>query len=468
MNLVRKLKYAAWVGLTVLAPLAATSANAQVSGAIFTTNGDEVPVNMNIYPAKSAVYLNGGPRTENGSLLTDGTYYYQVTAPNGMLLSTDDASCRQVQVTAGRFAGPVDVGGCQHAAGPTSTNGGIGVQLIPYDDTPNAGGEYKVWLISQEPGCVTSVTANIIKFKNSCTKTDNFKVEVEDDGGQCTTCGTDTSRLIGGVKYYDANANGIWEMETEVPVPGVVINVFLSGSDLADFTMPTDPSGAWVQQLTVGSPFKVCEVMPLGTWRQTGPLLGAQTTTAIAVEGVCWEGVATSNDIALDFGNLCLGAGNGHTLGFWQNKNGQALITATHIAALVGYNLKNANGSNFDPASKAALGKWLTQGSATNMANMLSVQLAAMYLNTTALPSPASTSALIYAPGTVSANALGYATLSAVMAEANASLAANPVTVAASAARDLQTALKNALDAGNNNLNFVQATACAVEYPVVQ
>jgi hypothetical protein len=457
------------LGFAMLAPLVATSAFAQVSGAIFTTNDAEVPVNMNIYPSKDVVYLNGGPRVEGStaSALPDGVYYFQVTEPNGALLSTDNAECRQVRVTDGRFAADTPVGSCPHASGAASVNGGVGIQLVPYNTTSNAGGEYKVWLISQAEGCVKSVEGAVLKFKNSCTKTDNFKVEEEDDP-TCTTCGTENKRTIGGVKYYDANANSTFD-ETEATVAGVVINVFLSGNDVADYTMPTDESGAWLQQLTVNTPYKVCEVMPLGTWMQTGPATGSTTTTGTAVEGVCWEGIASANDFELDFGNLCLGAGNGHTLGFWQNKNGQALITSTMLATLsTTYNLKNAAGGDFDTNQKSALGKFLTSASATNMANMLSAQLAAMYLNTVALNPAASTSALIYAPGTASANPLGFATLGAVMAEANASLAANPLTIADSPARTLQTALKNALDKGNNNLNFVQATACAVTYPAVQ
>ena len=48
----------------------------------------------------------------------------------------------------------------------------------------------------------------------------------------------------------------------------------------------------------------------------------------------------------LNFGNVCIGAGGGHTLGFWSNKNGQALFGTDDLAAMVGgLNLRNANGS---------------------------------------------------------------------------------------------------------------------------
>jgi hypothetical protein len=73
-------------------------------------------------------------------------------------------------------------------------------------------------------------------------------------------------------------------------------------------------------------------------------------------------------------------------------------------------------------------------------------------------------SALIYAPGTMSANALGFATVGAVLAEANTSLGANPSTPSGHPARAYQEALKNALDNANNNKTFVQATPCPFSF----
>jgi hypothetical protein len=92
------------------------------------------------------------------------------------------------------------------------------------------------------------------------------------------------------------------------------------------------------------------------------------------------------------------------------------------------------------------------------MAYMLSAQLAAMQLNVEA--GFVSTGALIYAPGTTSANALGYATVGAIIAEANTTLCANGSVLADNPERAHQEALKNALDNANNNLTFVQGTPC--------
>ncbi len=58
-----------------------------------------------------------------------------------------------------------------------------------YDDTPNNGHVYKVW-VSKDPS-----------FPSPESKTDNFKVGVQEPplGGICVK------------KFYDANGNGIWD-----------------------------------------------------------------------------------------------------------------------------------------------------------------------------------------------------------------------------------------------------------------
>ena len=93
---------------------------------------------------------------------------------------------------------------------------------------------------------------------------------------------------------------------------------------------------------------------------------------------------------------------------------------------------------------------------------MLSAQLAAMKLNV--FNGSVNGGSLLYAPGTISANAFGFANVNALMTEANASLGTDGLVTAGNAVRGYQEALKNALDNGNNNKNFVQATACAFTY----
>ena len=136
---------------TALALPVAASAQAP-SGAIFTTIADGTEVNTNLYDAKTDVYLNGGPQNKNAAGVPDGTYYFQVTDPSGkVLLSTDNASCRQLVVSGGRVTGASAASGsCEHSNGTfNAANGATPVQLAPFNQTPNAGDEFKAWLIDQ-------------------------------------------------------------------------------------------------------------------------------------------------------------------------------------------------------------------------------------------------------------------------------------------------------------------------------
>ena len=124
------------------------------SGAIFTTLADGSEVNLNLFPTKEAVYLDGGPgpgAPQHAAGLDDGTYVFQVTDPSGkVLLSTDRARCRQFTVAAGVINAVVDTD-CEHLTGndidhpPAKT-----VQLMPYANTPNNGGVYKAWVTRVE------------------------------------------------------------------------------------------------------------------------------------------------------------------------------------------------------------------------------------------------------------------------------------------------------------------------------
>ena len=98
------------------------------------------------------------------------------------------------------------------------------------------------------------------------------------------------------------------------------------------------------------------------------------------------------------------------------------------------------------------------------MAYMLSAQLAAMELNV--LNGFVNGSALIYAPGTTSANAAGFASVNDVMAEANTELGLHGLTLSGNAFRSYQEALKNALDKANNNLTFVRPGPGSCPTPV--
>jgi len=166
------------------------------SGAIFTTVADGSEVNFNIYGAKEDVYLDGGPgpgAPQTAAGLDDGTYVFQVTEPSGRtLLSTDPAQCRQFIVSGGIITSVAPSGECAHVTGVDIDHGAVTVQLMPYLDTPNPGGVYKVWIVEvgdfladcAELGVPNGLAVvncgrapgNQHGFVPRHTKTDNFKV----------------------------------------------------------------------------------------------------------------------------------------------------------------------------------------------------------------------------------------------------------------------------------------------------
>jgi hypothetical protein len=431
----------------VVAAFALPASAAPVTGAIFTTNVTSDYVNQNIYDNKEDVYLNGGPMPKgpnhdvdcSAAGLPDGDYYFQVTDPSGMtLLSTDTIDHRKVTVTNGVITAVDD-----HATGTGKCNS-LSAQLMPFDDTPNPGGEYKVWMTpvgSYDP------LAGTFGFLNSQSKTDNFKVK----GGDVPP----EDVVIGGSKFYDADADGIWD-PNEQGLGGWRIQMRPPEPPRETDTVSTTGLYSFIVPPFYGNPDPVAinEAAPPNGFYPGTPWINTTATS----------GQVTVGDTDVDgpnFGNVCLGAGGGLTLGFWSNPNGQRLINASDLAGLRALNLVNKNGSAFDPTTNTQVKNWLLSADATNMAYMLSAQLAAMKLNV--LHGFVSGSASVYAPG-LGPNNSNFITISSLMDKANTELGLplHNVTKDGSPYRAYQEKLKNALDQGNNNLNFVQTTPCAV------
>lgn len=436
-----------------------------LTGAIFTSDSSGTGVNLNIYDNCTDVYLNGGPQNDNSPGLPDGTYYFQVTDPDGSLLSTDNAGCRQLTVSSGRVAGAaVAAGSCAHPNGTfNQANSSTPVQLAPFDTTSNPGQEYKVWLIAQNSSTsIDGTDPTVIHFNNNDSKTDNFKVENACDGGGGG--GGGATNTISGFKFYDANVDGVFG-SGELGIPGWKIFIFGAPELFDPFdttTVMTDFTGEYSFINLEDGTYGACEVLP-----SNAPAWVPTTPTQIT-------GITVPPDsINNNFGNVCLGTGGGKTLGFWSNKNGQAVMNDgpskadPELALLSGLCLRKANGSDFNPGpgSYSSFRSWILSATATNMAYMLSAQLAAMELNVES--GQVANSSIVYAPGCgdTALNSTGnFITVNNLMTTANAQLCLNGTTFDGDPNRPIQECLKNALDNGNNNRNFVQATACEVNY----
>jgi hypothetical protein len=393
-------------------------ADPPLPGAVFTTDSTCSGVDLNIYGSKDAVYINGGPAHPGAAGLPDGSYCVQVTSPDGTVLGVSAPGA--VTVSGGEFVSCYRLSAILNTA--TS-----GFTVPGYDDTNNPGGEYKVWVSTD------------CDFTNNSTKTDNFKVRAGGGGpgDTATLCVT---------KFYDANANGVKD-GNEQDITGWLFQVFAADNlQLTRFTprcVVLDPGTYTVIE---GTPIEL-------NWVHTTPTQVDKTLVAGGTENV-------------SFGNVCLGPGGGLTLGFWSNKNGQKLETAydftflNSLCLVVGANGGHQQFSATLATAKTQLNTWLLNATATNMAYMLSAQLAAMELNVR--HGFVGGSALVYEQCLVDigVSSTGFITINDLMTAANNSLCAHPVTKTAGTDRSYQECLKNALDDANNNKNFTQSSPC--------
>jgi len=411
---------------------------APLPGAIWTTDPTCSGVDLNIYASKGDVYLNGGPA--HGTHLPAGNYYVKVTTPSGACVLGASAN-QPFHVNADGSTNCIQLCDVLVNADPTCALNGVSDPDCGYNTTPNPGGEYKVW-VSMDP-----------TFPDNSSKTDNFKVRADAPPDPPTLCVN---------KFYDANVNGVKD-PTECYINGWPFQVF------ADNNLYVESTTSWCGLVDEDS-YRVVEG-DIANWIHTGVAVNGVPFTGTGSPAAVYP-VTLPPDQTVEFGNVCLGAGGGLTLGFWSNKNGQALETAADFTFLNGLCLRNANGTdqNFTgnlAQNKTALHDWLLGANANNMANMLSAQLTAMELN---VRHPGvSGGALVYGGDCVKAYQLsgqlpgsnGFITVNALMTAANAELCLHGNTSSGSPYRAFQECMKTTLDNANNNLNFVQSQPCS-------
>jgi len=443
--------------------------DATVGGCLDSPNG----VDCNNYAHKSDVYTSGGPVHAG---LSDGSYYFSVLTPGSQSTAfVDGADGNLSDTTVGATVGDLGLGDSwtnrvftvvnhvasytgTHATG-TSLNGNSLVQLVPFDNTDNPGQVYILALC--EVGAIRPSQCKFDAFRAPPDVACDPEVDPNCDpgGGIESVFGT-----VAGEKYYDANANG----QLDVGEVGIVGWPIWFHDQVSD-TLTTDEQGEFVVSMMADT-YTFGETVAGAPWFQTGNVVSqlevvGDATASLNPDKTYSVGlVDDSNVLGVYFGNLCIGAGGGLTLGFWSNKNGQALIGADDLAMLVSLNLRNANGSTYDPPSKTSFRTWVLNATATNMAYMLSAQMATMSLNV--YNGFVSSSSLVCAPGTLSANVNGFATVGALLTEADTTLGSNGYTVASGAVRSYQEVVKNTLDNANNNRTFVQVSPATCPAPV--
>ncbi|MEM3425520.1 MAG: SdrD B-like domain-containing protein [Thermoproteota archaeon] len=239
---------------------------------------------------------------------------------------------------------------------------------------------------------------------------------------------------ISGCVFYDSNVNG--ERDAGEPLLSGIVVELLVGEDRATWTSTRSTYSFY----NVWGEYTV-KVVLAENWASTTP----QAVTLTVKQG---------ETAIIDFGVVSIGCyGGGHTVGFWSSKNGEDAIERIPdgIYVLKGYNLRTKDGDWFEPTSYSELRSWLLNGDAVNMAYMLSTKLAAMVLNVEAgFVNP---NAKIYAPGVDPET--DFPTINYLIGAANYWLGLDGYTPSGDPNRAYQELLSRALDAANNNLNFV-------------
>lgn len=288
--------------------------------------------------------------------------------------------------------------------------------------------------------------------------------------------GTGSGTANGTFDYTDANSNGIFDTGDTA-----LESYRITAADGSYCFSNLGPGSYSVQESTANQPDP-------GSWVQTG---GNGGYTVVGSSGVSVSdqvtivnGKVTAITSSVGaFANVHLGQQNGLTIGFWSNKNGAKIIDANNdgkldasiFAGLKDLNLRNADGTFLIKATDTSLStatfqKWLTSANANNMANMLSAQLAATWLNVntgkvsatsyidinkvTIVGSGAPLSQTfinsLHAHG-IDTDLNGFDQVSAFIYAAKLELATANLTIGASADRTYEEALKNIFDAINNN-----------------
>jgi hypothetical protein len=283
--------------------------------------------------------------------------------------------------------------------------------------------------------------------------------------GSCVAQGDDTTCQGGGgstgsitvCKYYDKNANGFQDAgETNLVGWPFCIDPLDGGTPALVTQLTANGGCATWSNLTTPGDYVVTEAN------------ANETNWFHSTGGTSMIMLASGGTETRTFGNYCTSPSGGLTLGFWSNKNGNKIITGSPtgngttllpavVTLLNSCQLVNANGSihTFN-STYSAFRTWLLGGTATNMAYMLSVQLAALKLD------------VAYAG--VDGNAFdlcSHMTINGLIGAACDSMTGpgNQLTLSGNPSRPGQEMLKNCIDAINNNGDVIPVTPCPYTFP---
>jgi hypothetical protein len=275
--------------------------------------------------------------------------------------------------------------------------------------------------------------------------------------GEDTTCqGPPPTASITACKFYDKNANGVQDAGEPALTGWPFCIDPLDNATPALQTQLTAAGGcvSW-SNLTTPGDYVVTEANA----NESNWFHSTSATSLIVFP-------PSGGSETRKFGNYCTAPSGGLTMGFWSNKNGNKLLTGNTagtgttltsgvVALLNGCQLRNADGSvHTFTNSYSAFRSWLLGATATNMAYMLSAQLAALKLD-------------VYF-NFVDGNAFDLCsnmTVNSLIQTACDQLAMDGYTVSGNPTRVAQEMLKNCIDKINNNGDVIPTTPCHYSFP---
>ena len=274
--------------------------------------------------------------------------------------------------------------------------------------------------------------------------------------------GTATWTFAGGTNYNDqSGTTAILILKAVLPV-AVTSNLMLANNappaltgvvNGVAFTGSNSFTSAFGDMLTVTLTSAVSANSPVGTYGVVATVTGAQSANYMQPSSGNIYVVTVGQDSGTGARNVS----------FWDNKGNAKMITIADLAALDLLDLRNANGSNFDPTTAAQLEAWLRADNGRSIKS-LSIQVATMDLNL--LSGYVNTTDVVFAGllqqfvGTIySVTGLdggGFITVGNLMAIANNALAQYTTTHGSIGLANYLGSLQDVLAAANNNSSFVQ------------
>jgi hypothetical protein len=260
------------------------------------------------------------------------------------------------------------------AVGITAASADPNGPAVTYSLTDDAGGRFA---IHPTTGVVTVANGGLLDFETATSHT----ITVKASDGAAGTPGTsmqnftiavtNVTAVISGTIFVDADGDGLFDGGTESAIDAAIVELLDNDGNLLD----TDETLGGVYSFIVNDEFgtyRIREIQPSGVTNGAA-ILGDANGNAItgeAVDGV----VLSSNEMRLtltgrnasdyDFTEIgqAVQAGDTAGIGFWQNKNGQALIKqggpalVTWLSANFGNIFGNtfSNGSGGDDAAEVA------------------------------------------------------------------------------------------------------------------